>query len=157
MSPNKLQLNNSLYWRSTMWLTVWVLPALTGGPSFPEITWQLGHSVQGDGNYRPIPASVHPEAAGRHGWRASSPAGHLDGLLIGRGDEEADGWHHCLIPCGTDHFPFGPLRIVLQHTLIIFANRDLKVQIHKLLLMCKTTTHSYLPSDAKAVKSLKYT
>lgn len=83
------------------------------------------------------------------------PAGHLNGILVGWGDEEADRWHHCFIPCGADHFPLGPLRIIFQHTLIILANSDLKRQIYKLLLMDKPKPCNYLVPDPKVMKSLR--
>lgn len=84
---------------------------------------------------------------------AKVPAGHISGILVGWRDEEADRWHHCLIPCGADHFPLGPLWIIFQYTFIVLANSDLKTQIHKSLLMDKSTTHYYLEPDPKAMKS----
>lgn len=46
------------------------------------------------------------------------PACCIDGLQVRRWDSEADRGHHGLIPCGTDHLPLGPLRVVLQYTLL---------------------------------------
>lgn len=86
---------------------------------------------------------------------ANLPASHLNGILIGWGNEETDWWHHCFIPCGADHFPLGPLWIIFQHTLIILTNCDLKRKIYKLLLRGKPTTHYYQVSDPKAMKPLR--
>lgn len=58
------------------------------------------------------------------------PVGHLDGLFVGWGDQEADRRHHGLVPRGTDHLPLGPLGIVLQHTLVIPADGDLRRHQH---------------------------
>lgn len=54
------------------------------------------------------------------------PVGCTDGLLVRRWDSEAHWGHHSLIPCGTDHLPLGPLRVVLQHTLLTPINGDLR-------------------------------
>lgn len=59
------------------------------------------------------------------------PVGHLNGLFVGWGDQEADRRHHGLIPCGADHLPLGPLGIVLQDTLVIPADGDLQQQQHQ--------------------------
>lgn len=54
------------------------------------------------------------------------PVGHLDGLFVGRGDQEAHGGHHGLVSCGADHLPLRSLRVVLQHALVVPADGDLQ-------------------------------
>lgn len=55
-----------------------------------------------------------------------SPAGGVHGLLVWRRDGETYRGDHGFIPCGTDHFPLGPLGVVFQHTLLSSVYCDLR-------------------------------
>lgn len=55
-----------------------------------------------------------------------SPARCVDGFLVWRRHGETHRGDHGFVPRRTDHLPLGPLRVILEHTLLASAYRDLR-------------------------------